>query len=257
MAWVDSSSMARDIFEALGAQGDRLDGILSSLDDEQWAAPSLCPGWSVADVVLHLAQTEEGVSATVNEEYSPVTEIRIEGAANIDEAMEAWVRAQRGASPSELHARWNEARKRALDTLRGADPDKPLRWAAAPLRPKTLATTRLSEHWIHTLDIAQPLSIDNPDTDDLESVAWLAHRSIPYAFARDGRADPPTVRVELESPSGDRWAFGPEDADCKITGTAAEFCRVAARRLAPADAKTLKAKGKRAREVLELVRTYA
>ena len=249
--------MARDVFEALEAQGDRLDGILASLDEQQWSSPSLCPGWSVSDVVLHLAQTEEGVVATVKEEYNPVTEIQIEGAANIDEAMEGWVRAERGAPPAELHARWNEARKRALETLRNADPETPLRWAAAPLRPKTLATTRLSEHWIHTMDIAEPLSIDNPDTEDIHSIAWLAHRSIPYAFARDGRGDPPTVRLELKGPSGEEWSFGPDDADCVISGSAGEFCRVAARRVPASEAKSLKAKGKRAKEVLELVRTYA
>ncbi len=52
------------IFDDLEAEQDRLDGILGGLDDAQWAAPSAAAGWSVADVVLHLAQTEEAVVAT-------------------------------------------------------------------------------------------------------------------------------------------------------------------------------------------------
>jgi uncharacterized protein (TIGR03084 family) len=243
-----------DVFAALGAQTDRLDAILGGLDEGQWSAPSLCPGWSVSDVVLHLAQTEEGVAATVTGSDMVIPS---EGAANIDEAMEHWVRAERGASHEEVHVRWNKARREALDAMRGADPGTPLTWAAAPLRPKTLATTRLSEHWIHTMDIAEPLGIENPDTDDIGHLAWLAVKTVPYAFARAGRDDPPSVRAELVAPSGAEWRFGPDDAECVIAGPASEFVRVAARRIPAAEARDLTARGDRAEVVMELVRTYA
>lgn len=246
--------MGNDVFAALEAQTDRLDEILGALDADQWSTPSLCPGWSVSDVVLHLAQTEEGVVATI-EATGP--QIPIEGASNIDEAMEQWVRAERGADPSDVHVRWNDARKRALDALRSADPDTPLTWAAAPLRPKTLATTRLSEHWIHTMDIAEPLGVDNPDTEDLEHIAWLALRSIPYAFSRAGAGDPPTVRADLTSPSGEAWTFGSDDAECVITGSMGELCRIAARRVPADQAREVRASGPRSQEVLDLIRTYA
>lgn len=243
-----------DVFDALRAQTDRLDRILTSLGEEQWAEPSLCPGWDISDVVLHLAQTEEGVAATIARREMVIP---TEGAATVDEAMERWVRAERGAPPEQLHARWDSARRTALDALRTADPAAAVPWAATPLRPKTLATTRLSEHWIHTMDIAEPLGIDNPDTDDIEHLAWVAVRSVPYAFARAGRSDPPSVRAELEAPSGDPWVLGPDDARCIVRGPATEFVRVAARRLSPADATHLAAEGPKADVVLDLLRTYA
>ena len=246
--------MTDDVYAALQTQTDRLETILSGLDDEQWAAPSLCPGWDVTDVVLHLAQTEEGVVATIE---GGALSIPVEGAATIDDAMEHWVRSERGAPPEEVHARWDEARGRALNALRAADPDVHVLWAAAPLRPKTLATTRLSEHWIHTMDVAEPLGIDNPDTDAIKSLAWLAVKTIPYAFARAGRGDPPTVRAELTAPSGESWTFGPDDAQVTIAGPAGQFVRVAARRMTPAEATDVRATGPRADEVMELVRTYA
>ena len=246
--------MNEDVFAALEAQTDRLDAILKTLDDSAWSAPSLCPGWSVADVVLHLAQTEEAVAATIE---GGGIGIPVEGAATIDEAMDNWVRAERGASNAEVRARWDAARKRAAAALRDADPAQPVGWAATPLRPKTLATTRLSEHWIHTMDIAEPLGIDNPDTDDIKHLAWLAVKTIPYAFAKAGKDDPPTVRAELSAPSGERWELGPPDAECTIAGPASVFVRIAARRL-PADGATgVSASGRKADEVLELVRTYA
>ena len=243
-----------DVFDALAAEEDRLDKILRSLDDSQWAVESECPGWTVADVVLHLAQTEEGVLATLE---GRSTRIPVDGAATVDDAMDQWVDAQRGAPGRDVHARWNAARKSALDALRVADPQRPVAWAAAPLKPKTLATTRLSEHWIHATDIAYPLGIDLPDTDNLHHVAWLASRTLPFAFARAGRADPPPVRFELESPSGELWVFGPDDAECVVRGPAGRFLRIAARRLDPGDAPEVTATGERGVEVLELVRTYA
>jgi uncharacterized protein (TIGR03084 family) len=247
-------ALNEDVFAALEAQTDRLDAILTALDDEAWAAPSLCPGWSVADVVLHLGQTEEAVAATIE---GGGIGIPVEGAATIDEAMDNWVRAESGASSHDVHARWDAARKRAAAALRAADPGQAVGWAATPLRPKTLATTRLSEHWIHTMDIAEPLDIDNPDTDDIKHLAWLAVKTIPYAFAKAGREDPPTVRAELTAPSGDLWELGPPDAECSIAGPASEFVRIAARRL-PADGATgVSASGRNAGDVLELVRTYA
>ena len=48
-----------------------------------------------------------------------------------------------------------------------ADPDRPLEWVGAPVKPATLATTRLAEHWAHGLDIAGPLGAEFPDTGRL------------------------------------------------------------------------------------------
>jgi uncharacterized protein (TIGR03083 family) len=53
-----------DIFDDLEAEQDRLEKILAGLDGARWAAPSAAAGWSVTDVVLHLAQTEEAVVAS-------------------------------------------------------------------------------------------------------------------------------------------------------------------------------------------------
>jgi len=127
---------------------------------------------------------------------------------------------------------------------------------AAPIKPATLATTRLAEHWAHGLDITEPLGIALPDTDRLSHVAWLAHRTLPYAFTVAGQ-EPHRVRCELTAPDGvTTWAYGPADADSVISGQAGAFCRVAARRLAPQDS-GLTATGPHGLAALKVVRTYA
>ena len=55
------SPVPMDVFDDYEAELDRLEDILSTFDDARWAAPSAAAGWSVADVVLHLAQTEEAI----------------------------------------------------------------------------------------------------------------------------------------------------------------------------------------------------
>ena len=244
-----------DIFDALRSEQDAIYRMLSSLDDAEWSHPSSCPGWSVSDVVLHLAQTEEAVVMSVSGEGFP----SIEGVsgATVDELMASWVEAERGVRPADLLARWDEARARSFETMRAADPQASVAWAAAPLKPRTLATTRLSEHWIHAHDIADPLGIDHADTARLWHIVWLAHRTIPFAFMRAGKSDPPSVRLELMGPDGELWEFGDPDVEVTITGSAGDFVRVAARRLASSEAESLSSKGERAAEVLECVRTYA
>jgi uncharacterized protein (TIGR03084 family) len=136
-----------------------------------------------------------------------------------------------------------------------ADPTVMVRWAAAPLKPRTLATTRLAEHWAHALDICDPLGLPLEDTDRLRHVAWLGHATLPYAMRLAG-LDPVAVRCTLDAPSGAVWTFGPATATAWIRGSAGAFCRVGARRLAAADS-GLEVSGPDAARALQVLRNYA
>ena len=240
------------IFDDLEAEQDRLEEILSGLGGEQWAAPSAAPGWSITDVVLHLAQSEEAVVASVD--GAAMRPARDSGA-TVDQIMDDLVAAQR-AEPAAVFGRWREARRAAVAALRAADPGKPLSWVEAPMKPATMATTRLAEHWAHGLDITGPLDIAFPDTDRIRHIAWLAHRTLPYAFALAG-AGPQDVRCDLTAPDGvTSWEFGPDGAGSAISGPAGDFCRVAAQRMTP-EQSGLTASGAHGPAALRLLRTYA
>jgi len=239
------------IFDDLVAEQDRIETILTDLDEDGWLSPSGAAGWTVADVVLHLAQTEEAVAATAAGFNAPGT---WQVGESVDVQAERMVQAER-TSPAVVFERWRIARRAAVAALRAADPDNRLAWAAAPLKPGTLATTRLAEHWAHGLDITDPLGIPFADTDRLRHVAWLGHASLPYAFALAGD-DPHDVFCELVAPDGSSWRYGPEDADSTITGRAGAFCRVGARRLAP-DESGLVTTGPHGHTALRVLRNYA
>ncbi len=143
----------------------------------------------------------------------------------------------------------------SLSALRDAEPGTRLTWVAGTLKPATLATTRLAEHWAHGLDITGPLGIDFPDTDRLRHIAWLGHSTLPYAFSLEGE-EPHPVYCRLTGPDGETWTFGPEDAESGIVGLAGSFCRVGAHRLAPEDA-ALIASGPYGPAALRVLRNYA
>jgi uncharacterized protein (TIGR03084 family) len=246
--------MTTDIFDDLVAEQDRLEAILDELDEEAWLRPSAAAGWSVADVVLHLAQTEEAVVASAAAADAAGGDSPWRTGEAVDDHAERMVTTQR-TSPSEVFDRWRVARRSAIATLRAADPEQRLSWAAAPLKPRTLATTRLAEHWAHGLDITDPLGIAFPDTDRLHHIAWLGHATLPYGFAVAGE-QPHEVFCELTSPSGAAWRFGPLDADSTITGPAGAFCRVGAHRLSPEDS-GLVTTGPHGGTALRVLRNYA
>ena len=240
------------VIEDFVAEALRLQSILGLLTPAQWQADSRAGGWSVADVVLHLAQSDEAVAASADgaDHRADVT-----AAGTVDGWAARMVDAER-TTPDLVFARWREARDTAVEALRAADPELPLQWVAGPMKPATLTTTRLAEYWAHGLDITEPLGIDFPDTDRLRHIAWLAHRTLPYALSRAGEA-PAAVRCSLTAPDeATTWTFGPDDADSEISGPAGAFCRVAAQRLDQADS-GLRATGPHGAAALRVVRTYA
>ena len=240
------------VVDDYAAEAARLEGILDALTEAQWLTGSAAEGWSVADVVLHLAQTDEAVVASAGGADRPEG---AEAAGTVDDWAARRVAAER-AKPAQVFARWRRARDAAVQALRTADPQAALQWVTGPVKPATLATTRLAEYWAHGLDIAGPLGIDLPDTSRLRHIAWLAHRTLPYAFSLAGQAPAP-VRCSLTAPDGETtWAFGPADAESGISGPSGAFCRVAAQRLDPTKS-GLAASGPHGVTALRLVRTYA
>jgi uncharacterized protein (TIGR03084 family) len=245
-----------DVIDDLAAEHQQIDRMLAVIDDAAWEAPSAAAGWSIADVVLHLVLSEEAVvGSTHGTSLAGAPPDALVGATSMDDMMARWVASER-APGNEVFARWRRASTAAVVALRAADPDTRYPWAAAPLKPMALATTRLAEHWAHALDISEGLGVPYPDTDRLRHIAWLAHRTLPYAFSVVGE-EPHDVYCELTAPDGVTvWTFGDPETDARIAGSAGAFCRVGARRLAP-ESSGLRATGPHAEAALRVLRNYA
>jgi len=249
-----------EIIAALGGQQAELSGLLVGLDESGWQRPSPCEGWTVADVVLHLAQTNELAIGSARGRFAEALEGLAAGLGPVrdsDHGAARMVARERGGSPSAVRDRWQTGADELHQLLRTTDPHTRVVWVAGELSIHTLATTRLAETWIHTGDVAEGLGTDLVPTDRLRPIARLAWRTLPYAFERAGRALTGPVAFELRGPTGDAWDFVPDTQPLTvIRGDGVELCLVAARRALPGDT-TLRGEGPDAEAVLELVRTYA
>jgi uncharacterized protein (TIGR03084 family) len=248
------------ILNALADQHAELDALLEGLDGDGWARATRCEGWDIGDVVLHLAQTDELALASAEGRFAAGLEVLaggLDGQGDVDDGAAAMVDKERGLTDAEVLARWRSSAAALRAELAAGDPHRRVDWVAGQLSTQTLATTRLAECWIHTSDVAGALGVEQVPTDRLEHVARLAWRTLPYAFARDGRTLHGPVAFELRAPSGASWSFRPDDeAATVIEGDGAELCLLAGRRVEPA-ATSLCATGPDAQAVLDLVRTYA
>lgn len=234
--------------------------MLDALDATGWKAPTRCEGWDVADVVLHLAQTDEFVIAGCTGEISDATSPFIanpDGLETVDDAAELAVKRERGVPTDELLARWRCASEESRRLLRERPADQRIPWVIGTLPARTLATTRLAESWIHTGDVADAIGAEVIADDRLWHIARLAWRTLPYAFGRSGASLSGPVLLQLTAPSGEPWVFEPDElATTTVTGSAFDWCLLAARRK-PVDETSLRAEGPEAETVLSLARTYA
>jgi uncharacterized protein (TIGR03084 family) len=249
-----------EIVIALAEQHAELAEILVPLDDADWRRDSPCDGWTVADVVLHLAQTDELAIGSVQQRFDEALAVLTEGvgfADSIDSGAEEMVVRDRVQSFASIHERWRTGADSLDGLFAAADLHARVTWVAGELSARTLATTLLAECWIHTGDVAIALGRALEPTNRLRHVARLAWRTVPYAYARAGRELHGPVAFELTGVDGEEWSFRPDqEALTVVEGDGVELCMVAARRVDPRDT-GLRAEGPDAGGVLELVRTYA
>lgn len=247
-----------EIVAALRAEQDGLADLVGPLETAELARDSRCAGWSLADVLVHLGQTNELAVASVNGAFGDAVASGPDttGAADVDEWAGAAVDAERPDDLGAARDRWLASATAQAEAFAGCDPSARVQWVAGDLAARTLATTRLSETWIHSNDISWGLGVDVAPTDALFHIARLAHRTLPHAFARAGREMIADVQFRLGGPGGDQWDIGEDGAPTVLSGSAIDLCEVAGQRRDAADT-DLRAEGPDAEGVLELVRTFA
>lgn len=250
------------VVTALVDQHAELADLVGGLDEAGWATPSRCDGWSVSDVLLHLAQTDEAALASLEGRLGGGLSgwsgaLGGQEVTNVDDAAGLMVERERGASGYEVFERWSTGTTALCEAFEIGDLSRRVMWVVGDMSARTLASTRLAECWIHTGDIAFGLGVELEPTDRLWHIARLAWRTLPYAFAQAGRTLAGPVAFRLRAPNGDGWTFEAEDAPLTVVeGDALELCLVAGRRLPGAESH-LTAEGPDADAVLDLVRTFA
>lgn len=199
---------------------ERLDNIVSGLDDYTAHQPSLLPGWSRAHVVTHLARDAD---ALVN--------LLTWARTGVEHPMYA-SRADRDADIAEGAARLarvlHEDLRAASDRFMVAATELPARaWAATvagraqePIPAADVPGMRLHEVWVHLVDLDAGFTFAHIPARHLEPL--VAEALSPHAE----RPDRPGLRLTVELPDGRTrtWdlADAREDRTHEVAGPASD-----------------------------------
>ena len=248
--------MNEPIVDDLEAEQQVLDALVAHLDESGWETPTPAAGWTIRDQVAHLAFFDEVAVASL---------------AGTGEARFAELSAPMGDQPglrdppgagrtgAEVLTWWRAARRAEVNAFREVNPSARVPWGPNFMAAPSLCTARLMETWAHGLDCFAARNVEPVDTDRLRHVCHITYRAVPHAF-RDARQPMPgpldDLVVEVTSPSGQLWRFGPQSATQRIEGTAADFARVGVRRKPLADALSLQGRGELALSALSVLKAY-
>lgn len=132
---------------------DDLIGLVAELDQHEWERPTDCPGWTVRDIVAHLAAIEDELAS------GDASSALAEGTREVPSAYtQAGVDARAHHSPAELLAELRAATSTRADQLAEVELDDP---RGAPDRTpggigwdwQTLLRNRAIDVWVHEQDI--------------------------------------------------------------------------------------------------------
>ncbi|MGW4488765.1 TIGR03084 family metal-binding protein [Amycolatopsis sp. NPDC004368] len=240
----------------LAAESQAIDDVVAGMPPEGWARPTPAEGWTVAHQIAHLAWTDSKalIAAARPEQWQAEVENLLSVGENyVDLA------AEEGAAtpPPELLERWRAGRVALAEALANVPAGQKLPWYGPPMSAASMATARMMETWAHGQDVFDALGLTREPTARLWHIARFGTRTRDFAYKLNSLAPPAEeFRVELAAPDGTTWAFGPEDAEQRLTGSAVDFCLVITQRRHPADT-DLVATGADVEEWLGIAQAFA
>ncbi len=187
--------------------------LLESFTVEEWAQPTVCAGWSVKDVALHLLGGDFGILSRRRDACPPPGKAPQNWAELVDlinTLNDAWAKAARRFSPRVLCdlLRWVgpqvEEYFASLDPLA---PGEPVNWASSEPAPNWLDLAReYTERWHHQQQIR-----DAAGKPGLKEPRYLAPvlaacvHGLPRAFREVAAPEGTLIKLTITGDSGGQW----------------------------------------------------
>lgn len=245
----------KQICNDLVGETSALTAIVSDLTEEQWRLPTVAEGWDTHETVFHLGAADRFALLSIVDEPAFLAErVRMEaGEVSLHGLVPASVRDFSGA---DLWEWFGAQRAEMISAFRSLGPRDRLAWIGPEIGARSMATGRLTESWAHSHDIADTFGVPYPRTDRLRNVAHLTIVAHDFSYVNNGLTPPADpLRVELTSPAGELWAWGPESALSIVRADAYEFCKVVTRRVPVAESSVV-TEGPHALEWMEFAQPW-
>lgn len=202
---------------------DQLIGLLSGLEDEEWDLPTVCAGWSVKDVALHLLGVEIGNLASRRDQH------HLGGDAadwrslvdSVNQWNQTWVEATRRVSSRLLLDLLGYVGDKTCRLFLSLDPfeDGPaVSWAGPKTQPKWLDIAReYTERWHHQQHIRD--AVNRPGLIEprylqpvLETFIW----ALPHSYRDVTAAEGASIAFSILGDSGGSWTLLREKAEWRL-----------------------------------------
>ncbi|MCZ9327330.1 maleylpyruvate isomerase N-terminal domain-containing protein [Nocardia farcinica] len=207
--------------------------LLRALEPADWTRPTICPGWTVADVTAHLLNDHLRRISGSRDRHSGAVfrddETLPEYLARVNDE---FVRAMRQCSPRvmiDLLAHLGPELDRVWAAM---DPDAPadlaVSWTGARTSPAWLDIARdYTEYWVHQQQIRD--AVARPGADQVElmrPVLVTFLHALPFALREHTRPAETALKFAITGPAGGEWSVVSDGTGWELT--AADHDRYAA-----------------------------
>jgi len=207
--------------------------LLAGLSIAEWTTPTVCTGWSVHDVALHLWGGDLGILARRRDGWTNPTASASADLSRwdqlvtfINENNDRWVRATRRISPPVLIELLLLSGQDIAAWFASVDPfatGGPVQWAGPEPAPVWLDTAReYTERWVHQQHIRD--AIGQPGMTEprfLAPVLAAFVRALPQALRTASAPDGTALRLIVSGEAGGEWNAMRQDQRWFLTGSAA------------------------------------
>ena len=225
----------KQVCKDLAEEHAALDTIVADIEETAWKTPTPAEGWDIKDEIIHLAYFDDRARLAATDPEAFNNHLK-ESSKNVEGGMRQEICNLRDMAIPKLLEWWRQERTSLVKALESFDPKFRVPWYGPSMSARSHATARLMETWGHGQDIVDALGVRRTPTDRLRNVAHIGFSTFGWSFSNhDMEVPEKPIRLELTSPSGEHWTWGPETAENIVRGPAEDFCLVAIQRRNVAD----------------------
>lgn len=178
----------------LGLCWDSLDELFGGLTEQQWATPSLCPGWTTRDIMIHLGAVEHMLVGEAP--GSMVDSLPFNKVAD-------WMNDVKSLDDAGVLERYRQVIAARRDELSQLTDDHLALPSATPVGPGTYGrfmAVRVFDFWVHEQDIRRPLGLPgHPSGAAADMAIDEVYRSLPYIIGKKvGLPDGKSITIEID-----------------------------------------------------------
>ena len=201
--------------ELFPAERRELLGLLSQLSTEEWALPTVCAGWCVKDLALHVLGDDVGVLSRKRDGHASAW-IKVdtweELVAELNAWNEQWLVAARRLSPRLLIDLLNMTGVDLYQYFKSIDSDAlggPVSWAGPEPAPVWLDVAReYTERWLHQQQIRD--AVKRPGLRDRRFLGPALEtfvRALPHTYGDVEAAADTHVKLIVSGEAGGEWSL--------------------------------------------------